>query len=363
MAMFHFRIKSDKKPNGTKISAVKHVEYINREGSFAHDEHWRESNKFVGDCITTAQTPNALNRLETLLYKTDDFGSIKNSERGIEVTENASTTTLSIALMLATETMNNQPLIINGSPDFHKAVLQTALLADLPITFADRLLQNEFERLKERKANDDKKFIANGGTIVTKRPNPKSSIAPTLAKSIEDATKIGLRLPTLSELSLVRSESKRTDMLLPDDESGKLDELTKDSYNIVRWDFSSEQARLAKWTADKILENISETMEQHSALSHVEYINREKAFAKRGGCIFHAHRLPKWAKNDPKKFFQAADKYEGKGNRRYMEIEFALPNELKTVEQYRQIIDAFIAKHLSDHYYIIRTFILCFLND
>ena len=37
--------------------------------------------------------------------------------------------------------------------------------------------------------------------------------------------------------------------------------------------------------------------------------------------------------------------------RRYVEIEFALPNELKTVEQYRQIIDAFITKHLSDHYY------------
>ena len=37
MAMFHFRLKSDKKPNGTKISAVKHVEYIDREGSFAHD--------------------------------------------------------------------------------------------------------------------------------------------------------------------------------------------------------------------------------------------------------------------------------------------------------------------------------------
>lgn len=34
-----------------------------------------------------------------------------------------------------------------------------------------------------------------------------------------------------------------------------------------------------------------------------------------------------------------------------MEIEFDLPNELKTVEQYRQIIDAFIAKHLSNHYY------------
>ena len=34
-----------------------------------------------------------------------------------------------------------------------------------------------------------------------------------------------------------------------------------------------------------------------------------------------------------------------------MEIEFALPNELKTVEQYKQIIDAFIEKHLRDHYF------------
>ena len=351
MAMFHFRLKSDKKPNGTKISAVKHVEYINREDSFSHDEHWKESNKFVGDFITTVQTPNALNGLEMLLYKTDDFGSIKNSERGIEVTKNASSTTLSIALMLAAETMNNQPLIINGSPDFHKAVLQTALLANLPVTFADRLLQKEFERLKERKADDDKKFIANGGIIVTKRPNPKSSIAPTHGKTIEDATKEGLRLPTLSQLSLVHSESKGTDMLLLLDESSELDELAKDFYNLVRWNFSSEQARLAKFTADKILENITQTMEQLSALSHVEYINREKAFEKRGGCIFHTHHLPKWAHDDPKKFFQAADKYEGKSNRRYMEIEFALPNELKTVEQYRQIIDAFIAKHLNDHYY------------
>ncbi len=34
MAIYHFRIKSNKKPNGTKISAVQHVEYINREGKF-----------------------------------------------------------------------------------------------------------------------------------------------------------------------------------------------------------------------------------------------------------------------------------------------------------------------------------------
>ena len=62
--------------------------------------------------------------------------------------------------------------------------------------------------------------------------------------------------------------------------------------------------------------------------SHVEYINREKAFEKRCGCSFHSHRFPNWSHDDPQKFFQAADKYEDKGNRRYMEIEFALPNEL-----------------------------------
>ena len=80
MAMFHFRLKLDKKPNGSKVSAVKHVEYINREGSFAHDERWKENNKFVGNVITTAQTPKALEGLNALLYKSDDFGSIKNTE-------------------------------------------------------------------------------------------------------------------------------------------------------------------------------------------------------------------------------------------------------------------------------------------
>jgi len=40
--MYHFRIKSDKKPNGTKISAVKYVEYINREGKFFSPEQWQQ---------------------------------------------------------------------------------------------------------------------------------------------------------------------------------------------------------------------------------------------------------------------------------------------------------------------------------
>ena len=247
--------------------------------------------------------------------------------------------------------MGHKPLIINGSPDFHKKVMEATLEANLPISFQDKMMPREFIRQKERKENDRKKFIASGGRIISKRPNPKSRTAPTHAKSIEDATKNGFRLPTLSERTLVYTESRGTDVLLQNDESNGMDSLAKECYQHVRWDFSSERTRLAQLTAKKILENITEAKAEQSALSHVEYINREKAFAQRGDCIFQAHRLPKWAHDDPKNFFQAADEYEGIGNRRYREIEFALPNELKTIEQYRQIIDAFIAKHLSDYYY------------
>ncbi|MGD7478563.1 hypothetical protein ACQCQL_26445, partial [Ralstonia pseudosolanacearum] len=150
-------------------------------------------------------------------------------------------------------------------------------------------------------------------------------------------------LPTLFNLQSFHSNSEG--VKIDENEARDFELFLQESYKRVRFDFSAEQKNLAHLTAKKILENMTEAMAQQSAVSHVEYINREKAFEKRGGCIFHSHHLPKWAHDDPKKFFQAADKYEGVGHRRYVEIEFALPNELKTVEQYRQIIDAFIAKH------------------
>ena len=349
MAMYHFRIKSDKKPNGTKISAVKHVEYINREGTFAHDEQWEQTNKFVGNFITTEKTPNALDGLNALLYKTDDFGSIKNSERGIEVTENFSNTTIAIALMLADKALNHQPLIINGSPDFHKKVLEVALQDNLTISFHDKLMQETFELRKQRKENERRKFLSNGGTIISKRSKTQSRIHPARVKNIMEATKTGFHLPSLSQLPSLHGASEG--IKLTEDEARDLDEFMRGQYQRVRYDFSDEQKSFAQLTVKKILENVQEALKEKSAVSHAEYINREKAYENRGGCIFRFHHLPTWAHDDPKKFFQAADKYEGVGHRRYVEIEFALPNELKTLEQYRQIIDAFIAKHLSEHYY------------
>ena len=113
---------------------------------------------------------------------------------------------------------------------------------------------------------------------------------------------------------------------------------------------SEQQKQYSLDTSKEIIKRIVESNAQVFASSHVDYINREKAFAKRGDCVFHSNKLPHWAQGDPKKFFQAADNFEGKSNRRYVEIEFALPNELTSVEQYKQIIDPFlgsVGKHIS----------------
>ena len=348
MAMYHFRLKSDKKPNGTRVLAVKHVEYIRREGNFAEQEQWQAKTKFVGNVITVAKKANALDGKTVLLYKTDDFGSIRNSEHGIEVSEPASPTTISIALMLAHESLNHQPLVLHGSPEFKKSVLKAAVFDELEVSFADPLLQNEFIRQLEEKEAARQQFVANGGRVVTKRFKPQP--IEGRPQTIDTITRNGFQLPTLSQLRTLPAESEELEQL-PDEEIRKLDDIAKEIYGNVSWNFSDERKNYAKLTAAKILERVEETLDNVYASSHVEYINRERAFANRGGCIFHAHRLPSWAHDDPKNFFQAADKYEGVGNRRYREIEFTLPNELTTVEQYRQIIDAFIAQHLSDHYY------------
>ena len=82
----------------------------------------------------------------------------------------------------------------------------------------------------------------------------------------------------------------------------------------------------------------------------MNYINREGAQSDRNDCVFKENQLPKWAKGSAQKFFSAATRYKDKRNRRYKEIELSLPNEL-TLEQNREIVDKFIANHVSNHYY------------
>ena len=148
--------------------------------------------------------------------------NVKSSERGIEVTENFSHTTISIALMLADKALNHQPLIINGSPDFHKTVLQVALKDNLLISFYNKLMQETFEMRKQKKETERRKFLANGGTIITTRPKYQSHIHPARAKTIEEATKTGFHLPTLSQLPSLNGKSEG--IKLTEDEVRDLDQ-------------------------------------------------------------------------------------------------------------------------------------------
>ena len=187
--MFHFRLKSDKKPDGTRISPVQHVDYIRHEGNFAEKQEWQENNKFVGNYITSAEVKNACKDLKTLLYKTDNFGSIRNTSEGIEVTEKASITTVAVALMLADETMNHNPLIISGSNEFIRKVVDTAIFDNLPITFADKRMQNEINRQREKKEIERRNYIASGGKINTERANFKSIASTVKTRKLSDLPK------------------------------------------------------------------------------------------------------------------------------------------------------------------------------
>lgn len=42
MAIYHFRIKSDKRANGASTNAVSHVKYINREDEYANVDSRQE---------------------------------------------------------------------------------------------------------------------------------------------------------------------------------------------------------------------------------------------------------------------------------------------------------------------------------
>mgnify|MGYP003571385484 CR=1 FL=1 len=292
------------------------------------------STKFVFKCDTFP------------LYLTDDFGKIFYMPKGLQVNGKYSPTTLSIALTLAKNISDNQPLILKGSQKFKKAILKTAIASELDLKFADENFQRPFYVSKARKKFEERKFVEGGGKIFYSRPTPKSNFKKFNTRTISDVANAGFNLQTLSSKS-----SYSTGVFLSDDELNKLVERGRKNNFAVRWNFSSEQRQLAERTSKEILENLEELKTKIFATSHFEYINREKKYANRGDCIFTSHHLPTWANDNPKNFFKAADKYEGKNRRRYVEIEVSLPNELTSVDDYKKIIDKFINLHLKDHYY------------
>ena len=352
MATYYFELKDDKKPDGTKKNTVAHLEYINREGAYKDADEQEFVKKIIGtNFITSRKIADAYNGKYALMYQTDNFGAIANTPKGIAVTENPTETTLAIALMIANETMEQQPLVIRGSKNFREKILTAAARSNLDVTFDSREMQAEFQRKKEQFERGRRRFIERGGRYARSGEFAQSRPQPTSRRKVGDVTQSGLRLPTLSERNMARPESERTDVLLQGDESHKLDKHGAGLYPNVRRDLGREQRELAEKSAKIILDRIAKNSEQVFAASHAQYINRESYFAKRGGVVFTGHRLPKWANGSAKEFFAAADRHESKKNYRYREIIFSLPNELTTEKQYRQVIDAFLKKNLSNHYY------------
>ena len=67
-----------------------------------------------------------------------------------------------------------------------------------------------------------------------------------------------------------------------------------------------------------------------SARAKSDYIEREGRYAKDGEELEHKEHgnMPEWARDEPKKYWQAADENERANGRLYSEVQFALPQEL-----------------------------------
>lgn len=351
MACYHFTIKTDKKPDGSRVAAGTHVEYIAREGKYQDYEKEITANKLIfknsmhGDVAIEATETK-----DRLLYKSP-FGSILRKSDGIYLSNNASIETCAIALGI-TQKLYGGSLTLAGSDTYKAQILVAANEMDLPLQFADYTLQKKYTHMQEEKNNERRDFERRGGKY--RKPKECFSQPHLKQRTIQTITSRGFCLPKLSECPVVsgekRPENIQSGMLLSSDDDAIIFNSRAYKHQSVRWDTAAARLKNVNLTANKILTNLQNQLDSVFAASHVQYINREAAFKQRGGCIYQNSHLPKWAKGSAKKFFAAADRYEGLGNVRYKEIEFALPNELSLPQQ-KEIINKFIENHLKDFYY------------
>ena len=374
MAVYYFELKSDQRKNGKQTSALQHVKYINREGIYKNADE-RELSKLAAENIISGpkRKEHAPGR-ELLLYSSP-FGIIKQDDSGIHVSRNASLQTTAIALEVAKHLYGNN-LQIQGQELFQRQVLAAASQLRLDIHFQSELYQSALSMQERNDEHERRAFESTGG--VYKIPNihagrfassygfPEffadgtsvSKNSATIFKSdikrpsISEFAQRGWRLPALSGRNLVLPK-QQPDMLLHDNAGRQLQRCVRRRQNALpqlRWDVSGTRKDAIEETVNKILYNLQHHLDKTFASSHVQYINRESVFEQRGGCIYKAHHLPAWAKDNPLKFFAAADRYERSNGERYKEIIFSLPNELNLSQQ-KEIIDRFLAAHMKDFYY------------
>lgn len=345
MACYHFRIKTDKKPDGTTTAGAEHAEYIDREGKYK-DIDEKRLQAYGNDLIAGESLLGDFSGIQgNMLLYASPYGDITLTPSGIHTTEGASEQTVGIAMMLA-ENIYGGKISVEGSTNFKaKAIVASADLS-LKIYYDNSEMQYEFEKLLE--VNDGRKIAGERNSGNRGNKNLFESHSPTDTQKTFAKERVGL--PQLS-FSPMDALSGQTGLLLQNDESHNILDSARRKSSMLRWPIHRRRIKtIAEKTVNEIIDNIKSGRQNTAAASHAQYINREAAFKKRGGCIATGHHLPVWAEDSPKKFFDAADKYERANGTRYKEIEFSLPNELN-LEQQKEIIDSFLENHLKDFYY------------
>ena len=345
MAMYHFSVHKDKKPDKTKVSCVEHLEYIERKGKYKNQD--KQPNNF----ISFARGINLLDGEPYLLYNSD-YGQILNTPHGLKVTGDSSEATIAIALTVAAETYKGEDVILRGSNAFKEKAITSIIKFNLDIQLDEESKKLLLTKMEDEE-NERREFRLTGGKFIKRGTTKKYDTLINNGRRRTLSQSVSLSPPSLRTLpkrNVGNNEPGITPMLLQNNIINMLEHRRSELNSHVRWNNRNGRGRLIRDTAGRIISNIEKSEDKVHAFSHVEYINREAAFEKKGGCIYTENHLPKWAKNDSKKFFAAADRYEGKKNVRYLEFQFALPNEL-SMEQNLELIHNYIEKEIPNHYY------------
>lgn len=346
MALYHISLMKGKKSNGDHVQAVEHVKYINREEKYADAD--KEPENMIK--VPTREKP-LLDGKSVYLYKSG-FGNILSTAEGLRLSGMASSVTIGIAMQIANK-IYGEKVELAGSHKFKEQAIRVAAEYNLSVHFTDEKTEKAVQEKKEELESERELFRQKGGKILYPRKLSEynSSGIGAGEKSISQLTTFDISsLRELSERCLDGSGQRDASVLLHDSARGKLEELRAESTPPVRWNLSRSRRRAIEQTTTAILDNVENFKESISAAAHVQYINREAAFQKKGGCIYTSNRLPKWAQGDPKRFFRAADRYEAKDANRYLELQMALPNEL-SLEQNLELIHKFIEREIPDQYY------------
>ena len=100
MAMYHFRIKSDKDKKGKPITGLRHATYINREGKYAEKNDKNILDTKYQNIISGINPIENIPEQERIIYSSP-FGNIKQDKRGIMISKNASPITIATAIEIA----------------------------------------------------------------------------------------------------------------------------------------------------------------------------------------------------------------------------------------------------------------------